>query len=156
MAQNSANGHSRRQVAAGIGNFAAATVLWVAAVMTVFQGISALTHDEVVLVWPDYLYEFNTTAWGWIHIVVGVLLAAVALGLFWTATWARIAAIVIAALSILSMFMWLPHSPIWSVVVIAFDLLAIWAVANWTLPPDRPSRNQADGAAGSAAEQPPP
>ena len=97
MAQNTANRHySGRQLAAGVGNFAAATVLWVAAVMTGFQGISALTRDEVVVVGPDYLYTFNTTAWGWIPIVVAVLLAAVAFGLFWTVTWARIAAIVIA------------------------------------------------------------
>ena len=113
MVQNSANGdYSRRQAAAGIGNFAAATVLWIVAVVTIFQGISALTHDEVVVVGPDYLYEFHTTAWEWIHILVGVLLAAVAFGLFWSATWARVTAIIIAALSILSMFMWLPYSPI--------------------------------------------
>ncbi len=103
--------NSGRQLAAGIGNFATATVLWIAAVMTAFQGISALSHHEVVVAGRDYLYEFNASAWALIHIVIGVLLAAVAFGLFWTATWARIAAIFIAAISILSLFMWLPHPP---------------------------------------------
>lgn len=137
MAGNSTNeNYSARQGAAGFGNFAAATVLWVAGVMTVFQGISALTNDEVVAVPQDYLYKFNTTAWGWIHIVVGVLIAVVALGLFFSTTWARVAAIIIAALSILSMFLWLPHSPIWSLGVISLDIFVIWAVANWEIPAD--------------------
>jgi hypothetical protein len=155
MAQNSTNeDYSTRHVVAGMVTFATAAVLWVAAVMTVFQGISALTNDKVVIVERDYLYKFNTTAWGWIHIVMGVLLAAVAFGLFWSATWARVTAIIIAALSILSMFLWLPHSPSWSIVVIAIDLFVIWAVANWEIPPARTSGNHAKGATGSPAGQP--
>jgi len=122
------------QVVAGITTYAAAAMLWVSAVLTVLQGISALLYDKLVVVTTDYAYEFNTSTWGWIHIVVGILLAAVAFGLFWGATWARVAAIIIASLSIVSMFMWLPHTPIWSIVTIALDVFIIWAVATWESP----------------------
>jgi protein-S-isoprenylcysteine O-methyltransferase Ste14 len=74
------------QVVAGITTYAAAAMLWVSAVLTVLQGISALLYDKLVVVTTDYAYEFNTSTWGWIHIVVGILLAAVAFGLFWGAT----------------------------------------------------------------------
>lgn len=133
-AQNNDEGE---QVVAGITTYAAAALLWVSAVLTVLQGISALVNDKLVVVTTNYAYEFNTSAWGWIHIVVGILLAAVAFGLFFGATWARVATIVMASLSIVSMFMWLPHTPIWSIVTIALDVFVIWAVATWESPQAR-------------------
>lgn len=123
-----------RQAVAGVATYAAAAVLWVSGVVTILQGISAVFNDKLIVVTPDYVYKFNTTAWGWIHIILGVLLGAVAFGLFWSTIWARVAVIIIASLSIVSMFMWLPHSPVWSIVTIALDIFIIWAVATWESP----------------------
>ena len=142
MAQQSSNGnHSTQYVLAGIGTYGAAAVLLVSAVVTILLGISALAHDHPLR--PDYLYE--SSAWGWIHIVMGLLVGVVAFGLFWSATWARVAAIVIASLSIVSQFLWLPHYPVWAIVVIALDIFVIWAVATWESPAARTSR-EAKGA----------
>jgi hypothetical protein len=70
MAQDSIeDDYSKSQKVAGIGNFAAATVLWVAGVLTVFQGISVLSDDQLIVPLPDYVFGFNATAWGWIHII---------------------------------------------------------------------------------------
>ena len=80
------------------------------------------------------------STWGWIHIVMGILVAVVAFGLFWSTTWARLAAIVIASLSIVSQFLWLPHYPVWAIVVIALDIFVIWAVATWESPAARAAR----------------
>lgn len=157
MAHDTTNvGSSTQQVVAGIGNFAAAIVLWVSGLLTVFQGISVLSADKLTMPAPDYVYGFNHTAWGWIHIIVGVLVAAVAFGLFWSTTWARVSAIVIAALSIVSMFLWLPQYPVWSIVVIALDIFAIWAVANWDDPRTRASRMGGPYATESLGLQPEP
>ena len=135
-------GSEPRHVVAGLATYAAAAVLLVTAALTVLQGISALVHDHLVVVTPDYVYEFNTTVWGCIHIALGTLLAAVALGMFWSATWARVAAIIIAAISIVTMFMWLPQSPIWSIVTIILDIFIIWAVATWESPRARSKRER--------------
>jgi hypothetical protein len=84
MAQDSIDdNYSESQKAAGVGTFAAATVLWAAGVLKVFQGISVLTDDELIVPLPDYVYGFTATISGWIHIILGVLIAVVALGLFW-------------------------------------------------------------------------
>jgi len=129
-----------KHVVAGITTYAAAAVLLVASALTFLQGVSALLNDKLVVVTPQYIYSFNTTVWGIVHIALGLLLTAVALGLFWSVTWARAAAIIIAALSIVSMFMWLPQAPIWSVVTIALDIFIIWAVATWESPRARVKR----------------
>ena len=126
MARNSPHGHrSAGQVIAGITTVAAAAFLLVSGVVTIIQGISALSNDQMVGAVPDYAYRFNGTAWGWIHIILGILVVAVALGLFSGAMWARVGAIVIASLSIVTMFLWLPHSPVWAIVVIALDIVVI-------------------------------
>jgi HSP20 family molecular chaperone IbpA len=145
--------YSKSQVVAGIGNFGAATLLWVAGVLTVFQGISVLSDEQLIAPMPDYVYGFNAAAWGWIHITLGVLIAVVALGLFWSTTWARVSAIIIASLSIVSMFLWLPRYPVWSIVVIALDIFVIWAVATWESPETRTSRaDEKDYVAGHATK----
>ena len=141
MAQDSIEeDYSPSQKVAGVGNFAAATVLWVAGVLTVFQGISVLSDDELIVPLPDYVFGFNATIWGWIHIILGVLIAVVALRLFWSRPWARVSAIIIASLSIVSMFLWLSRYPVWAIVVIALDVFAIWAVATWESPQTHISR----------------
>lgn len=123
-----------RQVVAGSATFAAAALILTSALLTILQGFSALGADDLVVVGQggvDYIYAFNTTVWGWILIVLGFLAAAVAFGLFWGRSWARVAAVVMASLSIVGMFLWLPHYPVWAIVVIALDVIVIWAVSAW-------------------------
>ena len=103
----------------------------VGAILTLLQGISAVANDELLVVGPEYIFKFNTATWGWIHILLAVLLGAVAIGMMMGATWARVTAIFLASLSIVTMFLWLPYYPVWSIVVIALDIVVIWAVATW-------------------------
>jgi hypothetical protein len=120
-----------RNALAGATSIAAGALLLVSGIATILQGISSLVADNLLVITSDYIYKLNTTTWGWIHIVVGVLLAVIAVGLIAGATWARIAAIVMASLSIVAMFLWLPYYPVWSLVVIALDVIVIWAVTTW-------------------------
>ena len=113
--------------------FAAGTLLLTCAVLTLLQGISALVNDELLVVGPNYVYKFNLTGWGWAHIVVAILLGAVAVGVMFAATWARVAAIAVASVSIVVMFLWLPYYPVWSIIVIALDVIVIVAVATWDM-----------------------
>lgn len=99
------------------------------------QGIAAVAENEVFVSGVNYVYKFDLTTWGWIHIVLGVLVAAVGLALLTGAGWARVSAIVIAAVSIFANFLWLPYYPWWSVLIIALDVVVIWAVSTWQ--PDR-------------------
>jgi hypothetical protein len=128
--------HPVKQGFAGGTTFAAAILLLTGSLLAIFQGISALADDELFLVAPNYTYEFDITAWGWIHLIVGVLGIALAAGLITGAVWARAGTIVIAAISIIVNFLWLPYYPLWSILVIALDLIVIWAVTTWRTDSD--------------------
>jgi hypothetical protein len=103
----------------------------VAGAVQILEGISAIEADAIVVVGPQYTYQWSSTGWGVVHVVIGALLVVVAAALFTGRTWARAAAIVFAACSIVANFLWLPHNPWWSVLVIALDAFLIWAVATW-------------------------
>lgn len=128
---------SRQGTALGI-SIVAAALLFVAGAVAVFQGIAALANDDLFVVGPDYVYQFSLSTWGWIHLIVGAIAVAVSLGLMSGASWARIGAIIIASLSILAQFLWLPWYPAWAILIIVLDLVVIWAVATWRPADDRP------------------
>jgi hypothetical protein len=51
----------------------AATFLVIAGVWHIIAGFAAVVHDNVYVATPQYIYSFDLTAWGWIHILLGVL-----------------------------------------------------------------------------------
>ncbi|MEO9329623.1 DUF7144 family membrane protein [Gordonia aurantiaca] len=109
----------------------AAALLFVAGLVSIFQGIAALANDEILVVGANYIFEFDLTAWGWIHLILGIIGVLIAGGLAFGADWARVAAIVIASLSIIAQFLWLPYYPAWAILIIVLDLIVIWAVSTW-------------------------
>ncbi|MEE3851589.1 hypothetical protein VZC37_14685 [Gordonia sp. LSe1-13] len=123
--------HRVQQGFAAFGTIGAAILLLVGGIIELLQGISAVAEDELFVVGPEYVYKMDLTTWGWIHIVVAIIAIAIAVGMFTGAAWARVGAICIASLSIILNFLWLPYFPWWSILVIAVDIVIIWAVATW-------------------------
>lgn len=118
----------------GHGPWAAGLVLFAGVMMvangilSVFEGIVAVVRNHVFTVTPNYVYKFDLTSWGWIHIALGGLVALVGLGVIAGATWARYFGIFLVALSLFASFMFLPYQPLWSLVLIAIDVFVIWAL----------------------------
>ena len=115
--------------AAGI-SFFAGVLLIVGGGFQSLEALAAIVNDEYLVVAPNYIYTFDLTAWGWIHLLVGLALVAIGICLLLGQGWALIAGIVVAAVSALINFTWLPYSPFWAILVIVVDLLIIWALAS--------------------------
>ena len=94
------------------------------------EAVAAIVKDEYLVVTPNYIYTFDLAAWGWIHLLIGLALVVIGICLLLGQGWARVAGIVAAAISALLNFTWLPYSPLWAILVIAVDLLIIWALAS--------------------------
>jgi hypothetical protein len=114
-----------------------AVLLVTVGVLEVLQGLSAIAKDEVIVTGIDYTYQFDLTAWGWTHLVLGALVTAAGIALFTGATWARVGAMEICAVSILVNFLWLPYYPMWAITIIALNAVVIWAVSTWHPDTDR-------------------
>lgn len=125
----------KQSFAEGI-SLGAAILLITVGILQLLEGISAVAADDIVIVGANYTYSWSITAWGWVHVVIGILVALVGGALITGATWARVAAVSLVSLSILVNFLWLPHNPWWSIIIIALDVVVIWAVSTWSN--DRP------------------
>jgi hypothetical protein len=123
--------HRVQQGFAAGATIGAAVLLLTGGIIALLQGISAVANDDLFVVGPEYVYQLDLSTWGWIHIVLSIVAIAVAIGMFTGAAWARVSAIIIASLSIILNFLWLPYYPWWSILVIAIDIVIIWAVATW-------------------------
>ncbi len=77
----------------------------------------------------EYLFQFDITTWGWIHLLLGIVVALAGVGLLAGRTWARVVGITLALLSAVANFMFIPHHPVWALLVIALDVFVIWALA---------------------------
>ncbi|MEV7234258.1 hypothetical protein AB0N06_09770 [Streptomyces sp. NPDC051020] len=103
-------------------------LLMVDGVMGVIKGISGIASDEVYRRISKYTFTFDVTGWGWIHLVLGVILALVGWSILKGAGWARATGVVLAALNMIANFMWLPYQPIWAIISLAIDGFVIWAL----------------------------
>jgi hypothetical protein len=106
----------------------AAIMLIIMGVMDVIQGIVALANDTFYVVGEEWVFEFNVTTWGWIHIILGVILILSGVGIFSGNVAARVVGVIVASLAMIANFAWLPYYPIWSIVVIALCIAVIWAL----------------------------
>ncbi|CAL9372847.1 hypothetical protein SUDANB105_00899 [Streptomyces sp. enrichment culture] len=113
--------------AAGLMIFAA-VMLTLVGILDIFRGIAAIAEDDIFVTTRNYVFEFDLTGWGWIHLALGVVAVIVGFGLFQGATWARVAGVTIAGLVVIANFLSLPYYPVWSVIMIAMSAFIIWAL----------------------------
>ena len=106
----------------------AAIMLILIGVMDIVQGIVALAEDEFFVVTDDWVFQFDVTTWGWIHLIVGVILIASGVGIFSGNVAARTVGVGVAGLAAIVNFAWLPYYPVWSIIVIAISVAIIWAL----------------------------
>jgi hypothetical protein len=117
-----------------VSDWAVAAVVFAAAMMMMnglFQaiaGLAALINDQYFVVVRGYAFDLDITAWGWIHIVLGLAVAAAGVGLLTRASWARVVALIVTMLSAINNFFFIPYAPFWSLLVIALDVWIIWAL----------------------------
>ncbi|MFC9623443.1 hypothetical protein ACFTXM_26765 [Streptomyces sp. NPDC056930] len=106
----------------------AAVLMIIGGAMAIFEGIAAITKDRLFVVTRHYVFEFSLTGWGWVHLILGIALLLAGCAVFTGALWARFFGVTVAGLGAIANFLWLPFYPLWALVVIAVNILAVWAL----------------------------
>jgi hypothetical protein len=109
----------------------AAAMMMIIGFWQALAGIAAVAQDKVYAATPEYIYAFDVTGWGWIHLLLGILIVCAGVAVFLGSTWARVVAILLASLSMIANFAFIPHYPVWSLTIIALDAAVIWALATY-------------------------
>jgi hypothetical protein len=106
-----------------------AVMLLIAGTFQSIAGFTALFNDDYYLVGSDGLVvHMDYTAWGWVHVAIGVLLLIGGVSLLSGGVTGRIVGVVAAALSAIANLMFLAAYPVWSAGIIALDVLIIYAI----------------------------
>jgi hypothetical protein len=111
------------------GTALAATLMILSGLWGFFMGLTAVIKQSFYVHVPNYTFQLSIHGWGWIHLIIGIVLFAAGVCVLLGQTWAKALGIVLAVFSAIANFMFLPYYPIWSIVVIAVDVFIIWALA---------------------------
>jgi hypothetical protein len=106
----------------------AAIMMIMVGIFQALDGLVAIFNDTFYVATRKYLFQFDATTWGWIHLILGLLVAFAGWGLLSGRTWARVVAITLAVLSAIANFLFIPYYPFWSLLIIAVDVFVIWAL----------------------------
>ena len=104
-------------------------VMTVIGAFAVVEGLYALFSPTFVTLTQEGVLLLDVTAWGWLHLLLGVLVLATGLSLVGSApNWARGAGIVLVSLNMIVQLAFLPAYPIWSILMIGLGLVVIYAL----------------------------
>ncbi|TJZ57127.1 hypothetical protein FCH28_06605 [Streptomyces piniterrae] len=106
----------------------AAVLMIFGGVMTFLEGISAIAKDDVFVTTRNYVFSYDLTGWGWIHLILGIVIFLAGIALLSNALWARMVGVVLAGLGAVANFLWIPHYPFWAITLVAINIFIIWAL----------------------------
>lgn len=107
----------------------AALMMMTSGFFNAVAGLAAVIgDDDAYLDTRVGLLVFDVEAWGWVHLLLGVALILVGACLAAGQTWARLVAVVLVSVNLVTQFVLLPAQPWWSVIVIAVDVFVLWAL----------------------------
>jgi hypothetical protein len=108
----------------------AGILMIVIGIFEAFQGLVAILDDSFFVVTENYVFDLDVTAWGWIHLLLGLLVLFGGYALMAGRTWGRILGLVLATLSAVANFAFIPYYPFWSLLMIALAIWVIWALTS--------------------------
>jgi hypothetical protein len=119
---------SRSPWAAGFA-ITAALLMIMAGIFQALEGLAALINDNFFVRVGNYAFDVDVTTWGWIHLILGLAIAAAGAFILRGDAWARGVGMGLALLAAIANFLFIPYYPLWSILIIALSVTVIWALA---------------------------
>ena len=108
----------------------AGILMLIIAMIDVFQGLIAIIRSEYYVLSPNQIIVFDTTTWGWITLIWGIVVACAGFGLLSGATWARWFTIVVGSLTFIEQLGFLGSSryTLWALTGLTLTIIVLYAV----------------------------
>jgi hypothetical protein len=123
--------HERSSTAVGF-TFFAGVMLFIIGFFQAIAGLTAILKDgsTVYAKTSDTIYSItiSTATWGWIHLLLGIVVFLAGFGVLTGKVWARVIGVIVASISAVANFAFIPIYPVWAITIIAIDIVVIWAL----------------------------
>ena len=106
----------------------ASTMMFIVGTFHIIAGIAGIAEDDIFVSTPNYVLEFDVTTWGWIHLIMGLIVVFAGFGVLQGSVWARTVGVLMAGLSAIVGFSWMPWYPIWGIIFVVSGFSVIWAL----------------------------
>jgi len=106
----------------------AAVMMVLAGFFQAMAGLVAILNDEFFVSTRNYVFKFDVTQWGWIHLIVGIVILLAGFYVLSGSVFARTIGVIMAVVSAITGFLWLPYYPVWGIVIVALATSVIWAL----------------------------
>ena len=113
------------------GAFFAGVIMIVAGVLAGFEGLAAIVKGTFFVSAGNYWITTSASSWGWLHLLLALIVVLVGFAILAGQTWARVIGIIVASLSAIANFAFIPYYPFWAIMLVAIDLWVIWALCVW-------------------------
>jgi hypothetical protein len=111
----------------------AGVMMFILGSLDAFWGLAGILNDEIVVVGGQGALIFDITTWGWIHLILGSVVALTGIGLIAGNSAARVAGIFFVALNAIAQIVWFPAAPLWAFLMILLDTVIIYQLTvNWS------------------------
>lgn len=111
----------------------AGVMMFILGSLDALWGLAAILNDEIVVVGGQGALIFDITAWGWVHLILGSIIALTGLGLITGNAAARVAGIFFVAVNAIAQIVWFPAAPLWCFLMIILDTAIIYQLTmHWT------------------------
>ena len=106
----------------------AAMMMILIGIFHTMAGLVAIVDDEFYVATRNYVLQFDTTQWGWIHLILGVVVVLSGVWLFRGSVFARTVGVIMALASAITGFAWIPYYPVWGILFVVIAVSVIWAL----------------------------
>ena len=111
------------------GMILAGVLMMVGGALGFLNGLAVVIHKAFFnTVNSAYAYHWNINSWGWTHLALGAVVFLAGICVLLGMVWARVVGVVLATLSAIASFLFIPYYPFWSIILIAIDVYIIWAL----------------------------
>ncbi len=94
----------------------------------VLVGISAIVRNTVYFVGPYNILSVDIANWGWLHLLLAILLLGAGLSVLKGNAYGRVVGVILAAISAVVNMAFIPAYPVWSILVMVVDIVIIYAL----------------------------
>ncbi len=107
----------------------AGVLMMVGGALGFLNGLAVIIH-KAFFVTPNssYPYHWNITSWGWTELILGAVVFVAGICVLTGMVWARVVGVILAVLSAVASFLFIPYYPVWSIILVAIDVYIIWAL----------------------------
>jgi len=106
----------------------AGAMMAVLGIFEIIQALAALLKHAFYVVTPNEIVKFSINTWGWIHLIIGIIVLLAGFAVLAGQAWGRVIGVLIAIISAIVNLVFLPAYPVWSIIVILVDFLVIYAL----------------------------